>query len=66
MTRWRMRIACWILNTTNTHSKHEMLTAFPLKERFHERDYMLCYTYIAWLIDIIVIVIVKAYFKIKI
>ena len=43
-----------------------MLTAFPLKERFHERDYMLCYTYIAWLIDIIVIVIVKAYFKIKI
>jgi hypothetical protein len=32
MTRWRMRIACWIPKATNTHLKHEMLIAMPLQE----------------------------------
>ena len=63
MTRWRMRIACSILNATSTHSKHEILILFPLKERFQT---VLCYTYIACLVGILIIIIVKAYFIIKI
>ena len=31
MTMWRMRIACWITKTTNTHSEYITLIAFPLK-----------------------------------
>jgi hypothetical protein len=61
MTRWRMSITCWIPKATNTHSKHEILIAFPLKEKFHECGCMICYTYVACLVGIIIIVIVKAY-----
>ena len=41
MTIWRMRIACCIPNTTNTHSDYVMLIAFPLQQRLHERASML-------------------------
>jgi len=33
MAIWRMRIACWIPNATNTHSQYVILIAFPLKQR---------------------------------
>jgi hypothetical protein len=34
---WCMRIACWILKTTNTHSEYVISIAFPLQQRSHER-----------------------------
>ena len=30
MTIWRMLIACWILNATDTHSEYVILVGFPL------------------------------------
>jgi hypothetical protein len=47
MTIWCMRIACWIPQTTNTHSEYVILIAFPLQQWLHERASMLHYTYIA-------------------
>jgi hypothetical protein len=26
---WRMRIACWVANATDTHSECEILTVYP-------------------------------------
>ena len=37
MTIWRLRIACWITEATNTHSEYVILTAFPLQQWLHER-----------------------------
>jgi hypothetical protein len=31
MTKWRMRIACWVIKATNTHTEHVMLIAFQIK-----------------------------------
>ena len=31
MTIWRMRITCWIPNTTGTHSEYVILTVFQVK-----------------------------------
>jgi len=36
METWRMRIACWILKATNTHSQYVILIAFPLQQPLHE------------------------------
>jgi hypothetical protein len=41
MIIWRMRIACWILKATNTHSQNVILPAFPLQQWLHERISML-------------------------
>jgi len=30
MTRWRMRIACWITKVTNTHSECVILVVLPM------------------------------------
>ena len=46
MTVWRMHIACWIPNATNTHSE-AVIIAFPLQKWLQERSSMLRYTYIA-------------------
>jgi hypothetical protein len=46
---WRMRIACWIPTSRNTHSEYIILTAFPLQQWLHECATMLRYTYIACL-----------------
>ena len=51
MTIWRMRIASWILNTTNTHSQYVILVAFPLQKWLHERASILRYTYLPALIQ---------------
>jgi hypothetical protein len=34
MTIWRLRIACWILKATDTHSKCVILMAFLLQNGF--------------------------------
>jgi hypothetical protein len=36
MTTWRMRIACWIPKSTNTHSEYVILIAFPLQQWLQE------------------------------
>ena len=41
MTKWRMRIVCWIPKATNTHSKYVILIAFPLQLWLHECALML-------------------------
>jgi hypothetical protein len=46
MAIWRMRIACWILKCTYTHSEYVTFIAYTLKQLLHERTTKLCYTYI--------------------
>ena len=36
MAIWRMRIACWILKATRTHSEYVIRIAFPLQNYLHE------------------------------
>ena len=50
MTIMRMRIACWILKATDTHSECVTIIAFPLQLWLHERASMSRYTYIAYLV----------------
>jgi hypothetical protein len=47
ITKWRMRIACWIPKATKIHSDNVIRIAFPLQQRLHERDPVLRYTYSA-------------------
>jgi hypothetical protein len=44
VTAWRMRIACWILKVTNTHSEYVIVITFPLQQWLPERASMLCST----------------------
>jgi len=37
MTKWRMRIACWIPRAANTHSVCVIFTALPLQQSLQER-----------------------------
>jgi len=39
MTIWVMRIECW-MTKANTCSDYAILTAFPLKQRLHERTHL--------------------------
>jgi hypothetical protein len=41
----RIRIACYITNTTNAHSEYVILIAFPLQQLLQERASVLRYTY---------------------
>jgi hypothetical protein len=41
MTIWRVRIACWILKATDTHSQYVILIYFPLQQWLRERAPML-------------------------
>jgi hypothetical protein len=50
MTVWRMRIACWITQPTNTNSQYVILTAFSLQKQLQERAYMFRYTQVACLV----------------
>jgi hypothetical protein len=52
MTIWRMRVACWIHNATDTQAEYVIQTAFPLQQRLHERPSMLRSTYIACLVHL--------------
>ena len=38
----RMRIACWILEATDTHSEYVILIAFPLPQWLRHRILVLC------------------------
>jgi len=52
MKIWRMRIACWIPETTNTHSHsaYVILIAIPLQQLLHERASVLRCTCIGCLV----------------
>jgi hypothetical protein len=50
MTMWRMRVACWVPKTTNSHSEQVILTAFPLQQWLHEGTSVLRYMYIVFLV----------------
>ena len=43
MTTWRMRIACWIPEATNTNSEYVILASFPLQQWLHEGTSVLRY-----------------------
>ena len=47
MAIWRMRIACWIPKTINTHSEYVTLTAFPLQQQLHNAPQCYVCMYIA-------------------
>jgi hypothetical protein len=50
MTIWRMRFACWIPKTINTHSEYVTFIPFPRQQWLRERISMLRYTCIAYLV----------------
>jgi hypothetical protein len=37
VTIWRMRVACWLPEATNTFSEYVIRIAFPLQELLYER-----------------------------
>jgi hypothetical protein len=47
---WHMRIACWIVEATDTHLEYATLIAFPLQQWLDERASILYYMYIPCLI----------------
>jgi hypothetical protein len=55
MTIWRMRTASWIPKATNTHSVSVIFIDFPLQQWLHERASLLRYTYIACIVNVLVI-----------
>jgi hypothetical protein len=44
ITIWRMRIACWIIKATDTHSEYVILNPFPPHQWLHERASLLRFT----------------------
>jgi hypothetical protein len=44
MTKWRMRISCWIPKATNTHTEYIILIVFPLHQWLQESGSVLRYT----------------------
>jgi hypothetical protein len=44
-----MRIACWVIKATDTHSEYVILTAFPRQQWLRERASILSYTCFACL-----------------
>ena len=39
---WRMRLACWMNNATDTRSEYIVICAFPRRQRSCERAWLLC------------------------
>ena len=52
MTKWRVRIACWITKATNTPSEYVLLLVLPLQQWMHERASVLRYPYIASVVNL--------------
>ena len=50
MTKWRMRIACWIPKATHTHWKYVILITLPLQQWLQECARTFSDTYIACLV----------------
>jgi len=46
MIIFRMRIACWTRQATNTLSEYSILASFPLQHWLHERTSVLRYLYV--------------------
>jgi hypothetical protein len=46
----RIRFACWITKTANTHSEYVIHTAIPRQQWLHERASVLRYSFIAFLV----------------
>ena len=51
MTIWRLRIACWVRNCTNTHSEYVIHIAFSPQQWLQKRASVLRYTYVACLVN---------------
>ena len=49
MTIWRMRIAFWTTEPTNTHSEYVILIAFPLQQWLRERASLL--GFYVWILE---------------
>jgi len=47
---WRISIACWITNSTDTCSEYAIFIAFPLQQWLPKHVSMLRYTYITCLV----------------
>ena len=47
-----MRIARWILKTTNTHPEYVIFIAFPLQQWLHAHASVLRYSYIVFLVEL--------------
>jgi hypothetical protein len=52
MTIWRMRFACWVTKTTDTHTEYVTLTVFPRQQWLRKRISMLRYLYIACIVNV--------------
>ena len=52
-TIWRMRFACWMIRAIKTHSAYVIYFAFPLQQWSHESPFMLRYTHIDCLANIL-------------
>ena len=50
MSKWRMRIACWIPEATNTLSEYVIFIASLLQYWLHERALVLRYVCIPYLV----------------
>ena len=52
MTIWRMHIAYWIREATNTHSEYAITIALPQQQWLYERAFVLRYMYVACLVTV--------------
>ena len=52
MTKWRLRIACWIITATNTHSVYVMFIDFLLQQWLSDGASILRHTYISCLVKL--------------
>jgi hypothetical protein len=52
---WHMHIACWIPNDTDTHSECVILITFTHQQWLHERTSLLRYSYIACVVEYILL-----------
>ena len=57
----RMHFACWIAKATNTHPEYALLVAFPERQCLRKRASMLCYTYIACLVTLKVLLFFEGF-----
>jgi len=55
MTIWHTHIACWVPKDTNTHSEYVIIITFPLQQWLHGHTSMLRYSYIACLVEYILV-----------
>ena len=51
---WRMRFACWVTETTDTHSEHVILIAFPMQQWFRALLNVTVYVHMSVLLSCVV------------